>query len=260
MIELSKPVDAAGAYYVPPDIHEADHIFNFIANIPAFPTRPDAVQEYFRNGRESAERLKTLLSELGGHNEPVSLLEFASGYGCVTRHLKLALPSTRIVSCDIHPEAIDFIERTMRIDGLLSRTVPEEANFGGQFDVVFALSFFSHMPKETWGRWLRKLVAGTKPGGLIIFTTHGAKSAEIMSHPPLDVEGFWFSPNSEQADLKTADYGTAITSFDFAYSRIALIHDARLIQFREGFWWRHQDLFVLRRLNGSKVANEGTSP
>ena len=250
MTELCNSVDAAGAHNVPLDIHEADHIFNYIANIPRFPTRPDAEREYFRNGKESAECLKALLSELSDH-EPVSLLEFASGYGCVTRHLKLALPSTRIVPCDIHREAINFIERTMRINGLLSRTVPEDADFGGQFDVVFALSFFSHMPKETWGRWLRKLVISAKLGGLIIFTTHGAKSAEMMSNPPLDAEGFWFSPNSEQADLKMADYGTTITSFKFVYAQIASIHDAQLMQFREGFWWGHQDLFILRRLRPS---------
>jgi cyclopropane fatty-acyl-phospholipid synthase-like methyltransferase len=237
--------ELASFYGIPTEIHEADHIFNFLANHHLYRNGTDAIREYFRNGHESAERLKALLSELMAGGTP-SLLEFASGYGCVTRHLKSVLPTTRITPCDIHPEAIDFIKRTMKLDGVLSRTVPEEAAFGGEFDVVFALSFFSHMPKATWTRWLRRLLDSTRAGGIVVFTTHGLKSAEMMSNPPFDVDGFWFKPESEQADLQTADYGTTITSFDFVFSQIKSISRARLIQFREALWWGHQDLFVLK--------------
>jgi SAM-dependent methyltransferase len=233
-------------YGVSADVHEADHIFNFVATHHRYATRGDALREYLRTGCDSAARLKSLLSELAPAGQ-ATLLEFASGYGCVTRHLQSALPSVRIVPCDIHREAVDFIKRITGLNGVLSRTIPEEARFDGEFDAVFALSFFSHMPKTTWTRWLRKLVDAAAPGGLIIFTTHGFTSAPLMLNPPLDQDGFWFNPHSEQADLSVADYGTTITSRRFVCSQIDSIPHARLIQFREGFWWGHQDLYVLKR-------------
>jgi predicted O-methyltransferase YrrM len=229
----------AGHYGVSTDIHEADHhIFNFLPTHPNWATPAVASQEYFRNGRESAERVQTLLSTLMPTTGPSSLLEFAPGYGCVTRHLQRLLPSTRIVPCDIHLGAIDFIKRTIGINGVLSRTVPEEAALGEAFDVTFSLSFFLHMRKATWSHWLRELVEATKPGGVVIFTTHGLKSGAMMSNPPLDADGFWFDPQSEQIDPSPADYGTTITTFDFVYGQIAN-SPARLVQFHEGLWWGH---------------------
>ena len=88
---------------------------------------------------------------------PFKLLEFASGYGCVTRHIKKN-PDYDVVSCDIHPQAVDFLRSRIDVKAIQSMHVPEEFAPVDKFDVVFALSFFSHMPKSSFGRWLRAYV------------------------------------------------------------------------------------------------------
>ncbi len=107
---------------------------------------------------------------------PIKLLEFASGYGCVTRHLLNLQTNLHITTCDIHEEAISFIERTLNISSILSHPEPEQVKLSSTYDIVFCLSFFSHMPDTTWFCWLQTLYNAVSPGGLFIFTTHGYQS------------------------------------------------------------------------------------
>ena len=89
-------------------------------------------------------------------SRPIKLLEFASGYGCVTRHLKKN-PAYDVVSCDIHPQAVDFLSSRLKVKAIQSVHTPEEFATVDKFDVAFATSFFSHMPKSSFGRWLKAL-------------------------------------------------------------------------------------------------------
>jgi SAM-dependent methyltransferase len=237
----------AARFAVASAIHPEDHIFNFVFNHPGFPSRDSAISYYFSDGANSAEQFVALLAQ---HSAPSaqlpSVLEFASGYGCVTRHLALK-KSFVLRSCDIHPQANRFVERELDVGCIQSSSCPESLRLPRPFDVVFALSFFSHMPLTTWSRWLVRLIETASPGGLIIFTTHGAKSRPHFGNPEICDLGFWFKADSEQADLPFQQYGQTITMPTFVLQNIASIPGAELVEMREGYWWSHQDLYVLRR-------------
>src|SRR5262245_24245596 len=142
-------------------IHDNDFILQFLRGLPFYPSEEHARAEYFRTGKESACHLRDLVTQFIG-NGPLTILEFASGYGCVTRHLASTIPSATVTASDIHPEAINFLEKQIGVKAALSHAVPELFPIRTEFDVVFALSFFSHMPLATWGRWLRTLAACAK--------------------------------------------------------------------------------------------------
>ena len=94
---------------VSPKIHPEDFIFRFLIDNPTFPDQSQAVRYYFEDGRRSADKLKEVLPGLGiDVDKPFSLLEFASGYGCVTRQLANAMPAINVTACDIHTQATDF--------------------------------------------------------------------------------------------------------------------------------------------------------
>lgn len=244
---------AAQRHNVTPDVHEADFIFQWLVSNSAFSTVKEAVDYYFDDGANSAQKLADLLKEIsGGRSTDFSLLEFASGYGCVTRHLENALPGVAVTACDIHSEAVDFIGAAIGTETLLSKSVPEEfaaANAGKKFDVIFALSFFSHMPRSTWTRWISALESLLSDGGLLVFTTHGTKT--VRQHPraiEFDDDGFWFEASSEQEDLDTAEYGSTAVTATFVFREIAALNtSSRIIHFAEGAWWNHQDLYVMIR-------------
>jgi hypothetical protein len=202
--------ESALAYQTIPDVHPDDFIFKFILGHPNWTDPKDAVWYYFSDGRSSALKLReTLSSDLGVDlSAPLTMLEFASGYGCVTRHLPRILPDVSIVASDIHPQANEFIRQKIGVNSIQSAAVPEVFPKVFFYDVVFALSFFSRMPKKTWTRWLKVLSDQLNVNGHLIFTTHGVISArKLMPDLQFDEEGFSFHEASEQDDLSKAEYG-----------------------------------------------------
>lgn len=74
--------------------------------------------------------------------EPIKLFEFASGYGCVTRHFSNILPEVAVASCDIHPEAMQFISEQLGVNTTISSSVPAQLSVPDQYDIIFALYSF----------------------------------------------------------------------------------------------------------------------
>ncbi len=261
---LSAPGDAAmlcarfaGELGVVSAVHGSDYIFHFLANHPSFANQSDAVRAYFYDGRRSAEMLRALLhGELGfPADRRASMLEFASGYGCVTRHLPHTLPEFDVTSCDIHPQAIDFLRQELSATALQSRSVPEEFQADRKFDVVFALSFFSHMPERTWGRWLRVLYDQLEAGGFLIFTTHGEVSLQYFPVKQIPASGFLFAAMSEQGDLDTSEYGSSLVTRDYVTKTVRRRLGVTVQLYREAYWWAHQDLYVIAKRQPDVRAN-----
>lgn len=234
------------------DVHSDDLIFRFVLKFPGFLTIEQAVKYYFYDGANSAKKLSNLLfSQLGlKRSADTSLLEFASGYGCVTRHLIKDLAPINLVSSDIHKAACTFIESAFGGKAILSATKPEELGVeSNSFDVVFALSFFTHMPDRTWGHWLKSLFDKVKPGGYLIFTTHGMIAWEMNGKPAMSENGIWFAPSSEQKDLNVADYGSTIVTPEYVKRAVENILHENILRMDEAEWWGHQDLFVVQKSN-----------
>ncbi len=245
--------DYAGIYGVSAEVHPDDHIFRFIHDDPNRVNKEEAVMEYFQSGRAGADFIKDLLeahplsavlATRRHPDRPVSLLEFASGYGRVTRHFRAAIPAAEVTACDIHPAAVDFLHG-IGFDACLSAHAPEDFDLGRRFDVIYAFSFFTHMPRATWTRWLEALGRHLLPGGVLLMTAHGVVSQKLMqiADLDLDLDGFFFHAESEQKDLDIAEYGNTITSFDFVYHQLATAK-LRLLQFRESGAGQH-DLYIL---------------
>ena len=235
---------------VEPYVHPHDFIYRFCCTHPLL-TVASGTEYYFEDGQRSARKLDDIVAGLDDLDPAsVSLLEFASGYGCVTRHLK-RLPKFKLVACDIHPEAIDFLTRRIGVRSILSTRQPGDFSQPRSYDVVFALSFFSHMPARSFGGWLRALYRTLSVPGYLIFTTHGLKSCPHMGITPADIpaDGFWFRAGSEQFDLDTADYGTTISTPDFVIGEIFRQTGAPIVAYRHAGWWEHQDLWVVKRLS-----------
>lgn len=237
-----------------PAVHPEDFIFQFVLNHPCFLSKAEnAIAYYFQNGFDSAQNLSHILKTICRFDgeQKIQLLEFASGYGCVTRHIKNVIPFAETTACDIHIQAMQFIDQNLEIPTVLSTVRPEDLILEKKFDVVFALSFFSHMPKAAFSRWLKRLASFLKPGGHLIFTTHGIDSTAFIPNCQFDTDGFYFQPNSEQSDLSVDEYGTACTLPIYAISQIFNESHWALKFFQQGYWWSHQDVYVVKCLSES---------
>jgi SAM-dependent methyltransferase len=228
-------------------IHAKDFMYRYML-APSRASPGHAINYYFEDGGRSARKLADMIAALGyGDGRSVKLLEFACGYGCVSRHLKKHSQLDH-VACDIHPEAIDFLAYQIGVKAMLSAHVPEQFKPPEKFDVIFALSFFTHMPKSSFGRWLQALFGALTVPGYLIFTTHGYKHFENAGIAPADVpaDGFWFRPDSEQNDLDAAEYGASITTPDFVIGEIYRQLGAPIVSYQQNGWWQ-QDVWVVKR-------------
>lgn len=232
---------AARPFDVFPGIHLDDHLHGFLRRI--LPNEAEVVSAYFTDGSKSAAMFAELINEYPGTSK---VLEFASGYGRVTRHMKHAAPSIDLTACDIHPEANRFITDNIGVKTIESSLVPEEFAPEEQYDMAFALSLFSHLPASSWTRWLRALLQAVRPGGIVAFTTHGRITAR-NEHMEIPRDSLLFKEVSEQVDLELSTYGTSYVTAKYAFGQINSLGNAQIIDFSEGHWWTHQDLYVIKR-------------
>ena len=249
LIESPEIAEIARRYGIPAAIHPDDYLFLWHKHHPArSPSDTLAAAVYFETGHDSATRFLWLIDRIV-RPEPgrVSVLEFASGYGCVSRHLQLH-DRLDVVPCDIHGEAVTFLRTALGLPALGSTMLPDAFDPGRRFEIVFALSFLTHMPRATWTAWLTRLFDLVEPGGAFIFTAHGFKPWQEVGSPAIETEGFWFLPDSEQKDLPGEDYGCTVTLPHFVFNAIRALPGAELIFYRPDYWGDHQDTYVLRRV------------
>ncbi|MEG2279729.1 class I SAM-dependent methyltransferase [Comamonas sp.] len=229
-------------------ISEQDDIFGFFRS---HPSSLNPLRDYFADGWRTLSELMVLLEQV---ERPLlatsSVLEFASGHGRFTRHLVKAVGAQKVTVSDIVGDAVAFAQSSFGVQGFVSASAPEQLRWPGQYDLVFVLSLFSHLPRATWGRWLRVLKDAVAPGGLLVFSTHGIKAAEFH-HVGLDAEGFFFTPSSESQAIDGQEYGTTFTSPEFVAARVAeewgphsLVHQSMQ------HFWNHQDAYVLQKPRG----------
>lgn len=203
---------------------------------------------YMQGGRATAHIVRDIVNYYGGLKKDATLLDFAAGYGRVSRFFKEPMPDVHVSASDIHQEAIDFL-RSINVDAFQSALVPEDFKAPHKFDIIFALSFFTHMPKRTWTRWLQALSRTLEPNGLLIFTTHGSVSWPLIGRPQLDDEGFWFEARSEQKDLDAEEYGNTITTADYVSKHVRML-GLHLEGYRSA-GIGHQDVYVIKALDPS---------
>jgi len=235
-----------------PDIHVDDFIFKFVAK-KFKDDLSGAIGRYYDLGHHSASLLRETLAEVAavkkvvnGHDKwaPGRIMDFASGYGGVIRHLGAMFPDSQLSTCDIHSSAVLFNREALGVGAFGSSSVPGILSIPEQ-DVIFALSFFSHMPASTFGRWIEALSARLAPGGVLIFTANGYVTDTLgTTGVQVGSDGYGFDARSEQGDIDTAEYGITISYPQWVFRLADQIPNIVLFKFRAGQWWAIQDTYV----------------
>jgi SAM-dependent methyltransferase len=221
-------------------------MYRYDLSLP-YRTPASAAVSYFHLGHSIFRTVEQVVSwRFGGFAGVRSVLDFASGYGRVTRFLAAALPPRRVFVSDIDAEAVRFQSESLGVHGRVSSREPERFAADACFDVVLAVSFFSHLPAERFERWLQRLYALVAPGGLLIFSVHGM--GLLAAGDADDGAGIVYRPVSESTRLDAAEYGTSYVSPEFVRAAIAQAADepCRVFEFPHGLG-SLQDLYVAAR-------------
>jgi len=181
------------------------------------------------------------------------VLDFGCGPGRVAVRVTERMPRCRLWGSDIDAEAVAWAQRHLADVGTFSVNDPSPPmRFDdGAFDVVYAVSVFTHLDEPVQLAWLEELARVIAKGGLLIATVHGAPahaSCRPQERAELGRRGFCFRvdrtgrlkldglPDFYQTTFHTRDYVERMWTRGF-----------RLVEYAEGGLHGHQDIVVLRR-------------
>jgi SAM-dependent methyltransferase len=222
-------------------IDPRDDIFRFFA---AHHLAKNPIREYLSDGWRTMSELMLLLEQL---DRPLlktqSVLEFAAGFGRFTRHLARALPK-RVTCTDIQPGSVEFLREQFGVDAFYSASNPEEIIYPRQYELIFVLSLFTHLPVERWGAWLKHLHRGLAPGGLLVFSVHNEMAAKEEG-VRFDQRGTYFIRSSESPQLSADEYGTTFTTDGFVAAQVEIALGRRPLLHKRIAFWVGQDAVVV---------------
>lgn len=224
------------------DVHAEDEMLIQYRDHLLGGDRGRALAVYFDSGRRAWETLAAVLRWRFGEPGPGQLLDFASGYGRVTRFAVLDVAPERVWVSDVSAGAVRFQERTFGVHGLVSHLDPDRFACAETFDAVLVSSLFTHLPEAGFRAWFRRLFGLLRPGGVLAFSVHD----EVLLPPGRDLppSGILFDPRSEIDSLSGERYGTAWVSEAFV-RRVAgeLAPEISIHRVPRGLL-RFQDLYV----------------
>ncbi len=181
--------------------------------------RDRALFAYFRSGASIADALLQVLRwRFGPAVRTVRILDFASGYGRVTRFLVRDLPPERVWVADVYADGVRFQEERFGVHGIVSAIRPEDFACAERFDAILVTSLFTHLPEERFVAWLRVLLGLLAPGGLLVFSIHSSSVLPVGVVMP--EEGIHFQEISESGSLATSDYGSTWVTEAFVRSAL----------------------------------------
>ncbi len=205
--------------------------------------RDQALVQYFDSGRRLWQAMAGVLRWRFGSLDRIQLLDFASGYGRVTRHAVLDVPPERVWVADIYAGGVRFQEEQLGVHGLVSHADPGRFECAETFDAILVSSLFTHLPEATFRSWLRRLWGLLRPGGVLVFSVHGE---DLL--PPgrtLPASGMLFDLKSESGSLPGEQYGTCWVDEPFVRRMLRdLAPDASAHRIPRGLL-NFQDLWVV---------------
>jgi SAM-dependent methyltransferase len=178
---------------------------------------------YFHSGWKIWSTYRQILAwRFGEPGRVGKILDFASGYGRVTRFIVHDIPPERVWVSDISARGVEFQRQRFGVHGIVSTADPADFRCDERFDAILVSSLFSHLPAGTFLAWLRLLWSLLSPGGILVFSVHD-EALLPAGHPgkgELAARGLYFEEESESGSLSKAQYGTAWVSEE--YVRAAL--------------------------------------
>jgi hypothetical protein len=199
---------------------------------------------------------------------PVSILDFPSGWGRVTRWLRAAFPDIVIGAGDVWHEAVEHTSKTCNASCIKSDEDLSKVDCP-TFDCIFTGSLATHLSEAKTRELIDWLIAHLEPGGLAIVTSHGRVARDKFLAKPkrsafstddqlasftdtFNAGGYAFQPYVGRADahmksLNVSQYGLSLVSPIWWMGLVLQRNDVALVNYIEAGWNRHQDVLILKK-------------
>jgi SAM-dependent methyltransferase len=130
---------------------------------------------FLHTGQMDRDSIQYALQKNGFRIEDFqAILDFGCGCGRVMRYWK-SLKGPRIYGTDYNRQLIEWSQRNLSrfADFKTNHLAPPLDYEDGRFDLIYALSVFTHLTEDLQRDWMHELVRVLQPNGLLLITLHG---------------------------------------------------------------------------------------
>ena len=144
-------------------------------------TASPSVEWFIQSGQAAADSIRELLAQ---HDVPIarigSMLDFGCGCGRVVRHWA-NLP-TEVHGCDYNTGLVDWCRRQLPFARFETNGLAPPLPYAdASFELVYALSVFTHLPRTLQQQWMGELARVLTPNGYLIVSTHGEACLDSLT-------------------------------------------------------------------------------
>jgi SAM-dependent methyltransferase len=218
----------------PPDLRERVH------------GSRDALNFHLAGVQISADLDRVLARHDSAVPRDPSVLDFGCGCGRVVWHLNRRHPSWTIVGRDIDAQAIGWCRRHLHTFGNFDTIehwppIPLES---AAFDLIYAISVFTHLDEDMQFAWLKELRRLSRRGGLLLLSVHPIELAAGEIDGQMRKKGFVYAIGKGTSGLPNF-YQTTFHSRAYVIDNWSRYFD--IVDVLERAINNHQDLVVARR-------------
>jgi SAM-dependent methyltransferase len=209
------------------------------------------LESFLQSGRRCAEDIRAALASVGEDLDSFEhVLDFGCGCARTLRWLSPLAERRQMYGTDVDEEAIAWCRRSI---GFARFTVndarPPLPYPDGRFDLVYAISVFTHLSEELQLEWLDELSRVTAPHGDVLVTLRGSYYLSDMSPSDLSelrTNGFVFSRMPSNVQKLFPDwYQLATHTEDYVRRRYSAFFD--VLQHLPSAMDACQDVVILRK-------------
>ena len=188
-------------------------------------------------GKTCAEDIRSALQKVGHELSSFShILDFGCGCGRTLVHMPSLAPNAQFSGIDIDAPAINWCEKNLDFASFtLGREKPPLDFAAETFDLIYAISVFTHLDEENQFRWLEELRRITKPSGILLLTVNSSNDNQ---------QGFVFEHTYEHG-LFPAWYQNTYHSKQYVFENFGKSFD--VLSYVNKGMNMHQDVVVLQK-------------
>jgi SAM-dependent methyltransferase len=208
-----------------------------------------SVEEFHSVGRNTVLAIEQALEAAG---RPLAtfgaVLDFGCGCGRTLSWMARAAPGLKLHGTDVDGEAVAWCRTNLPgIQFGTNGALPPLNYADNSFDLAYAISVFTHLNEDHQRRWLAELGRVVRPGGLLLFSVHGARcraGVTVEDGARLAQCGFLHKTSAKLRGIVPAWYHTTYHSRDYVLRAVS--EWFRPVSYAEG-GLGYQDLVIVER-------------
>jgi len=213
-------------------------------------------ESFLAVGRQCAQDIAAALERVGRAPDSFeSVLDFGCGCGRVLRWLMPQLSAARVFGSDIDQQALTWCAGNLHGGSFTLNAGRPPTGFAAQsFDLIYAISVFSHLDEDFQFFWLNELRRVTKPGGLVLLSIHGSYYLDTLEEAmvaEIKAKGMLFVVSNGWKNVFPDWYQIALHTKEYILDRYGRYFD--VLDYLPSGMAGVQDLVVLQRRAGNEI-------